>query len=170
MYTIINKRFPVTIEYYHKLFELEKAISLYPIVIYLSGGTTMFVKRGRDDVDAICVEDLFGGHGKVWGRQILGQDSALIGTLPGFPDDFESGIHFIHETVIDVGTLVGEHPHEGSEEVYFFIEGTAKMIVDGEETTLMPGDAIITKNKSRHSIENIGDVPVRIIVIEGGVG
>jgi len=129
----------------------------------------LFVKRGISETRQICVEDLFGGHGKVWGRQILGEDPALRGTLPGFPGDFNSTIHFIHETIIDVGTLVGMHPHKGNEEVYFFIEGTARMIVDGEEVILKPGDAILTKNGSDHSIENIGDVQVRIMVVEGGV-
>jgi mannose-6-phosphate isomerase-like protein (cupin superfamily) len=130
----------------------------------------MYVKRGRDDVPEICAENLFGGTGKVYGRQLLGEDSALRGVLPGYPGDFESTIHFIHETIIDVGTMVGEHPHKGSEEVYFFIEGEAEMIIDGEKVTVKPGDAVLTKNGSVHSTRNIGNVPIRIMVVEGGVG
>lgn len=130
----------------------------------------MYVKRGRDDVPAITAENLFdGGKGKVYGRQLLGEDQALKGVLPGYPGDFDSTIHFIHETIIDVGTIVGMHPHHGSEEVYFFIEGEAEMIIDGEKVLVKPGDAVLTKNGSVHSTRNIGKVPIRIVVIEGGV-
>ena len=129
----------------------------------------MYIKRGVNEVKQIVVQDVFGGHGTVRGRQLLGEDAALVGTLPGFPDDFDSGIHFIHETIIDVGTLVGTHPHPDSEEVYFIVEGKAKMIVDGETVNLEASDAILTKKGSDHSIENVGDIPLRIIVVEGGV-
>jgi len=129
----------------------------------------MYIKRGVSEVEQIVAQDLFGGHGIVRGRQVLGEDSALIGVLPGFPGDFDSGINFIHETIMDVGTLVGTHPHEKSEEVYFFIEGNAKMIVDGETVMIQQGDAILTKKGSTHSIENVGEVPLRFMVVEGKV-
>jgi mannose-6-phosphate isomerase-like protein (cupin superfamily) len=129
----------------------------------------MYAKRGRDEVPAITVENIFGGTGKVIGRQLLGEDPALRGVLPGYPEDFDSTIHFIHETIIDVGALVGTHPHEGSEEVYFFIEGEAEMIIDGEKVYAKPGDAVLTKDGSVHSTRNIGTVPIRIVVVEGGV-
>ncbi len=129
----------------------------------------MYVKRGRDDVPSISNENLFGGTGMVHGRQLLGEDPALRGILPGFPGDFDSTIHFIHETIIDVGTTVGTHPHKGSEEVYFFIEGEAEMIIDGEKVLVKPGDAVLTKNGSVHSTRNTGNVPIRILVVEGGV-
>ncbi len=129
----------------------------------------MYIKRGRGDVPEICAENLFGGTGKVFGRQLLGEDKALIGVLPGYPGDFDSTIHFIHETIIEVGALVGTHPHQGSEEVYIFLEGEAEMIIDGEKVLVKPGDAVLTKNGSVHSTRNIGKVPIRIIVVEGGV-
>lgn len=129
----------------------------------------MYIKRNRDEVKMICIENAFGGHGKVYGRQLLGEDPALTGVLPGFPDEFDSNIHFIHETILDVGTLVGMHPHETSEEVYFFVQGSAKMIVDGEEVNLHEGDVILSKKGCCHSIENTGNMPLKIVVVEGGV-
>ena len=129
----------------------------------------MYIKRGVNDVGQITADDVLGGKGRLYGRQLLGEDKALIGTLPGFPDDFGSSIHFIHETILEPGTFTGVHPHEDSEEVYVFIEGKGRMLIDGEIVEIQAGDAVLTKQGSTHNLENTGEIPMRLIVIEGGI-
>ena len=129
----------------------------------------MYIKRGIEEVKQITIDDPLGGAGRVHGRQLLGEDEALIGILPGYPDDFDSGIHFIHETIMEPGSRTGIHPHEKSEEVYVFIEGAGRMIIDGEIVEVKAGDAVLTKKGSTHNLENTGGERMRLIVIEGGV-
>ena len=129
----------------------------------------MYIKRGVNEVKQITADDVLGGKGRVYGRQLLGEDAALVGTLPGFPDDFDSGIHFVHETIMEPGAWTGVHPHETSEEVYVFIEGNGRMMIDGNAVEVKAGDAVLTKVGSSHNLENTGDIPLRLIVVEGGV-
>ena len=128
----------------------------------------MYIKRGVDEVEQITADDVLGGKGRLYGRQLLGEDPAMVGILPGYPDDFKSNIHFIHETILEPGTYTGVHPHETSEEVYFFVEGSGRMLIDGEYVEVKQGDAVLTKKGSSHNLENTGDTQMRLVVIEAG--
>ena len=123
-----------------------------------------YVKRGRKEVENFPVEDIHGGTGTCYVRQLLGYEPKL--PVPGHPEDFETLINFIHETTLPVGSTIGRHPHEGNEEVYIVTEGKGEMTVDGESVVMEPGDACLTKDGSYHSFKNIGDKNLRIIVIE----
>jgi len=39
------------------------------------------------------------------------------------------------------------------------------MQVDGEEREVGPGDAVLTRSRSRHSLRNTGDGPLKVLVI-----
>lgn len=123
-----------------------------------------YVKRGRDDVENFPVEDIHGGEGTCYVRQLLGYEPKL--PVPGHPEDFETLLNFIHETTLEEGASIGLHPHEGNEEVYIVVKGKGRMTVDGEEMEMVPGDACLTKDGSKHKFENIGDGELRVIVIE----
>jgi len=125
------------------------------------------ILRGRDNVEATVVEDVHGGDGKCEVRQLLGIEPRL--DVPGFPDDFDSSMEFMHETTLKPGASVGLHPQEGNEEIYYIIDGKGKMVVDGETEEMTQGDVCLTKSGSKHSIENIGDGDLVLIVIEASV-
>ncbi|MEF8906624.1 MAG: cupin domain-containing protein [Haloarculaceae archaeon] len=68
---------------------------------------------------------------------------------------FAPGMHFLREdlhcenlgiTVLDAaeGWTGKEHDHtgDGQEEVYLLLDGAGQITVDGEETSLEPGDAV----------------------------
>ena len=125
------------------------------------------LKRGRDDVEQVTV-DTIGSKGKMKITQFMGKDAALP-NVDGFPDDFDSGLHFLHELVLDPGTVIGEHTHENEEEIYFMVEGTGRMTVDGEVVDMKAGDAVLTKSMSTHSFVATGDSPVKLVIVEAGV-
>lgn len=125
------------------------------------------ILRGRDDVEATVVENVHGGEGKCEVRQLLGLEPRL--DVPGFPDDFDSSMEFMHETTLKPGASVGLHPQEGNEELYYILEGKGKMRVDDEVQEVTPGDVCLTKSGSKHSIDNIGDGELKLIVIEASV-
>jgi mannose-6-phosphate isomerase-like protein (cupin superfamily) len=126
-----------------------------------------YLKRGREDVQQITV-DTIGNKGKMKITQFMGRDKALP-QVDSFPEDFESSLHFLHELILEPGTTIGEHTHAGEEEIYFVVEGTGVMTVDGEQVPMKEGDAVLTKNRSTHSFIVTGTNPVKLFVVEAGV-
>jgi mannose-6-phosphate isomerase-like protein (cupin superfamily) len=86
-----------------------------------------------------------------------------------------SAFKYVRDITIPPGTVIGEHPHSGDDEIYFVISGTGIMLVDGEERVLGPGSAVLTISGSAHGIHNEGADPLRIFVacarnaVAGGV-
>jgi len=80
-------------------------------------------------------------------------------------DEFESPMKYMRELVLESGSSIGIHPHDGDEEVYFIIDGKGLMIVDNEEREVITGDAVLTKSGSCHGLKNIGEQSLRIFVV-----
>lgn len=67
---------------------------------------------------------------------------------------------------VPAGTIIGEHIHSRTEEIYFVIKGRGEMRVGGETREVGPGDLILTPLHERHSFRPMGDEPVELIVSE----
>jgi mannose-6-phosphate isomerase-like protein (cupin superfamily) len=80
-------------------------------------------------------------------------------------DDFASSMFFFNESSLQPGSSYGDHPHQGDEEIYYILEGRGLMQVDGEEQEVETGDAVLTRSGSHHSLRNIGNSPLRVLVI-----
>ena len=85
-----------------------------------------------------------------------------------FTDEFNSSLKYMRELVLEHGSSIGMHPHNGDEEVYYVISGTGLMIVDDEEMKITAGDAVLTKSGSSHGLKNIGDDVLKIFVVCAG--
>lgn len=123
--------------------------------------------RGRDTVEETTVENIHGGKGKCHAKRLLGVEPLL--DVPGFPGDFDSCMEFMHEETLEPGAAIGIHPQEGNEELYFVIKGRGLMTIDGETQEMGPGDVSLTKSGSTHGLENIGDSPLKIIVVQASI-
>lgn len=64
------------------------------------------------------------------------------------------------------GTVIGEHVHSRTEEIYFVIKGRGEMRVGAESREVGPGDLILTPLHERHGFYPLGDEPVELIVSE----
>jgi len=95
-----------------------------------------------------------GGGGSLWCREVFGDY-----------DKTGAGIKFVHDDVIEPGASIGEHGHEGDEEIYYILEGTGEMTVDGEPVTVQAGDFCLTRSGHRHSLRNTGTRPMRLLVV-----
>jgi len=126
-----------------------------------------YLKRGREDVEQVTV-DTIGNKGQMKITQFMGKDAALP-QVAGFPTDFDSSLHFLHELILEPATQIGKHTHDGEEEIYFMVEGTGRMTVDGEVVEMKAGDAVLTKNKSTHSFIATGEQSVKMYIVEAGV-
>jgi oxalate decarboxylase/phosphoglucose isomerase-like protein (cupin superfamily) len=58
-----------------------------------------------------------------------GKGKYFVRTL--FTKEFESSLSYVRELVLEPGSSIGIHEHEGDEEIYYVISGSGVMIVDG---------------------------------------
>ena len=50
-----------------------------------------------------------------------------------------------------------DHAHENVEQVYYFIRGCGKMLIDGREYPVKAGDAVHLPPKTKHQVINDGE-------------
>jgi mannose-6-phosphate isomerase-like protein (cupin superfamily) len=109
--------------------------------------------RAKDEMKASVITDCHGGKGDLECRLVVGRDDA------------KGNLQFMHDDVLEPGAEIGEHVHEGDEEVYLIIEGKGTMIVDGREYPAGPGDATLCLSGHSHGIRNAGAAPMRLVVV-----
>lgn len=64
------------------------------------------------------------------------------------------------EATVPVGAATEEHFHRVTEELYWFVSGTGRMRLDGEERDVRPGDCVVIPPGARHKLLNTGDEPL----------
>jgi len=75
----------------------------------------------------------------------------------------------LNQIVLHAGQRGRIHAHERQEEVYLVLEGTLSLFVEGEETTVGPGDVVRVGPDVRRQLVNRGPETVRLLAI-GGAG
>jgi mannose-6-phosphate isomerase-like protein (cupin superfamily) len=68
-------------------------------------------------------------------------------TRRAFVDDPDGGAS-LHE--VDISIDAKTHYHKRMTEIYYILEGTGEMELDGERHAVQPGDAILIKPGCRH--------------------
>jgi mannose-6-phosphate isomerase-like protein (cupin superfamily) len=58
------------------------------------------------------------------------------------------------EASLEPGVATERHVHRRSEEIYFVLEGTGEMELDGERRSVGPGDAILISPGAWHQIRS----------------
>jgi mannose-6-phosphate isomerase-like protein (cupin superfamily) len=74
-------------------------------------------------------------------------------------------VSFIHDDLIEPKAEIGEHAHLKSEEIYFVLEGTGQIILDGKPFPINAGDISVCKKNHSHGIKNLGENKMRLLVI-----
>ena len=100
------------------------------------------------------VRDCHAGTGRLWCREIFGHYQRT-----------EPGIKFVHDDTIEPGASIGEHGHDGDEEVYYILEGAGEMTMDGVVAAVQAGDFCFTQSGHRHSLRNTGAQSMRLLVV-----
>lgn len=59
------------------------------------------------------------------------------------------------------------HHHREQEEVYLVLEGSGRLLVDGELVPLTAGDMVRVDPQAKRALKNDGDAPLRIICAGG---
>jgi mannose-6-phosphate isomerase-like protein (cupin superfamily) len=71
------------------------------------------------------------------------------------------------EEVLPPGRAVAPHHHRELEEIYYILSGTGLMTVGDESFDVGTGDAIYVPRGHRHTLENTGADPIRLLVVCG---
>ena len=71
------------------------------------------------------------------------------------------------EEILPPGRAVIPHRHRQIEEIYYIVSGNGVMTVGGERREVGPGDAIYIPRETRHTLENTGDAPIRLLLVCG---
>lgn len=66
---------------------------------------------------------------------------------------------------IPPGGEVGEEIHQHVEQSLFFQSGVGKVILDGEESAVSPGDVVVVTPGTRHNFVNTGTEVWKIITV-----
>lgn len=100
------------------------------------------------------LSDLHGGKGEVSiCRKVNDTDSIR-------------GIDMFAEVTIDVGASIGYHLHEKDAEAYYVIQGQGIFMDDcREKKKVYDGDLCLIEKGQGHGMENIGDIPLKMIAI-----
>jgi mannose-6-phosphate isomerase-like protein (cupin superfamily) len=75
--------------------------------------------------------------------------------------------NFVDLSVVPVGADIGIHRHENdNEEIYVIISGRGWMHLDDRQFEVGPGHVIVNRPGGAHGLKNIGDVPLKMVVVE----
>ena len=83
-----------------------------------------------------------------------------LATVEAFTTKDGSTIRELHHTALqslaeaslDAGGSTERHRHKVTEEIYFMVEGSAELEIDGERRRVGPGDAALIPAGARHQI------------------
>lgn len=64
------------------------------------------------------------------------------------------------------GSVIREHDHPHTEEIYFVLEGEAEMRLGEDWRRIGPGDLVVTPLNTRHAIVNVGETDLEFLVME----
>ena len=79
------------------------------------------------------------------------------------PDSQGSRNQSLAEATVHPGDSTRLHRHLKSEELYYITQGTANMQMDDEFIKVTSGDCICIPPGTLHSIENTGEVDIKIL-------
>ncbi|MDO4538217.1 MAG: cupin domain-containing protein [Coriobacteriales bacterium] len=63
------------------------------------------------------------------------------------------------------GNSIGEHKHEGDNEIFYFLSGTGEYNNNGTIVQVGPGDTTMCSDGETHALVNTGDVPLEFIAL-----
>jgi mannose-6-phosphate isomerase-like protein (cupin superfamily) len=89
-------------------------------------------------------------------------DGSTIRELLGLPTSSVRN-QSLAEATLEPGQSTQRHYHRKSEEIYYLVEGSGEMEVDGERAQVAPGDAILIPSGAWHEIRASESGPLRFL-------
>jgi mannose-6-phosphate isomerase-like protein (cupin superfamily) len=90
------------------------------------------------------------------------KDGSTIRELLGLPTSSANN-QSLAEATLRPGGATQRHYHRETEEIYYVIEGSGEMEVDGERAQVSPGDAVLIPPGAWHEIRAAAAGPLRFL-------
>lgn len=74
-------------------------------------------------------------------------------------------LHSLAHILIPPGNSSSAHYHKVAEETYYILSGRGRMLVDGQEYSLSPGQACLIRAPEMHQIFNAGEVDLEFLAV-----
>lgn len=81
------------------------------------------------------------------------------------PDEMYGAGRLCGITIIPPHASIGRHTHTGEFEIYYILQGMAKVDDNGNEEILEAGDMICCKDGDYHAIRNIGETDLKYVAV-----
>ena len=81
------------------------------------------------------------------------------------PQEFSTQLNAFTIVTLDPGVSVGLHRHEGSEEIYWILEGRGLARDDEAQVEMNVGDALLCQDGHQHAIENPGPGVLKMLAV-----
>ena len=108
-------------------------------------------KKEDQGVESKCIRD---GIGEVEMHKICESVEELYGKG-----------RLSNRMIIARGNSMGEHKHEGDNEIFYFLSGTGEYNDNGTKVQVGPGDTTVCNDGEMHGLVNTGDVPLEFIAL-----
>ena len=66
---------------------------------------------------------------------------------------------------LEPGCSIGEHQHVGEAEIFYIVQGAARITDNGAEHVLQAGDMLFTGDGDRHSVANAGNETMVMVAV-----
>ena len=80
-------------------------------------------------------------------------------------DELYGAGRLFNRMIIAPGNSIGEHKHEGDNEIFYFLSGTGEYNDNGTKVQVGPGDTTVCNDGEMHGLVNTGDVPLEHIAL-----
>ena len=107
--------------------------------------------KNEQTVEFKCIR---GGNGEAEMHKILNSVDELYG----------KGRMFNH-MILAPGNSIGEHRHEGDNEIFYFLKGSGLYNDNGNQVRVNPGDTAICSSGEVHSLNNDGEESLEFIAL-----
>ena len=94
-----------------------------------------------------------------------GKGTMEISYLFNHDESFTAHLDKMARVTLKLGSSIGIHPHDTTEEIYYILKGNALFYDNGEKKRLQPGDATITGGGGTHSIESQGPETLEMVAV-----
>ena len=91
-------------------------------------------------------------------------ETRMIKILNGADEMYGKGRLFNIMT-LDPGNSIGEHFHEGDNEIFYFLSGTGVYNDNGTEVRIRPGDTAVCGDGEKHGVINDGAEPLVFVAL-----
>ena len=85
--------------------------------------------------------------------------------LDAFMDDSKLPVHYrlFSELIIEPGSSIGRHVHEGESEIFYILEGNGILDDNGVEREVKQGDVCVCYDGEAHAIANRSEKTLRFL-------